>query len=115
MDFVEVCYRSRHLHVHGVDFTHQALQFLPAHPALRGWYGDKLKEFQLFLLWEGGRAAFVLISHPKNSFTQVQSPSPAIRFLTLTESLVLPVKGGKSHFSAWTVYPKTSRCGSALT
>ena len=46
--------------------------------------------------------ASMLIRHSNTSFLRVQLPSPAIRLLTLTESLVSPGKVGKIHFSAQT-------------
>ena len=52
------------------------------------------------------------IIHPKTSFTQVQFPLPTISFLTLIESLDLPGKDVKIHFSARTMPPKTSSCRS---
>ena len=57
--------------------------------------------------------ASVLIRHPNTYFLQVQSPSPTIRFLMLTESLVSSGKDIKRHFSARAVPSKNSRCWSA--
>ena len=48
MDVVEECYRSRHREVHGSEFPHQALQFLPAHTMLFGRDSEQLEELQVF-------------------------------------------------------------------
>ena len=54
---VEVCHYYRHDEFKGVELTHQSLQYLPDYTALRGQYGEKLKDFQVFPLWEGDRAS----------------------------------------------------------
>ena len=68
LDLAEVCYHSGHRESHGADFPHQALQFLLAHPALRGQDGKKLEEFQVFLLVEGDRARLCVGQPSQNLF-----------------------------------------------
>ena len=57
--------------------------------------------------------ASMSICHPNTYFLQVQSPSPDISFLTLTESLVSPGKDRKIHFSARAIPLKTLCCHSS--
>ena len=65
---VEVCYRSGHHKVHGVEFPHQVLQLLPTHPALSGWASKKLEELQVFSLWKGNRACLRVDTPPQHLF-----------------------------------------------
>ena len=68
LDVVEVCYRSGHCKLHGAEFSHQALQFLPAHPALRGRDGEQLEELQVFLLWKGNHDCLRVNPPPQHIF-----------------------------------------------
>ena len=94
---VEVCYRSGYREVHGAEFPHQALQLLLAHPTLCGRDGEKLEELQICSFWEGNRSRPHVDQPPQNLFFAGPAPSPAISFLTLTESLVFPGKDRKSN------------------
>ena len=68
MDVVEVCYRSGHCNIHGANFPHQSLQFILAHPEYSGRDVEKLKEFQVFSLWEGDCAGLRANQPPQNLF-----------------------------------------------
>ena len=48
--------------------------------------------------------------HPRTSMTRVKSHSPAWIFLTLANSVALPVENGKSHLRAWMVSSTTWCC-----
>ena len=68
-----------------------------------------------YWIFRSGRAtvpASVSIFHPRTSFTQVQSPSPALSFFMLIESLASLGKDGRSHLRACTVPLKNWRCHS---
>ena len=65
---VEVCYRSGHSEVHGSDFPHQTLQFLPAHLALCVRDGKSLEEFEVFSLWEGHHTPLHVNQQPQILF-----------------------------------------------
>ena len=61
----------------------------------------------IFLYWRMTVPASVSRIHPRTSLAQIQPPSPAMIFFTLTESFSSPVNDGKSHLRAWNVPSKT--------
>ena len=98
MGVVEVCYRSGHRKVHGAEFPHQALQFLPAHPEMRGWDSKQLEELQVFSLRKGNLARLRVDPPPQHLFFAGPVALACHQFLDAGVIIGLARRGRKKPF-----------------